>query len=140
MQVTAIEIVRGTAFQNIGPFVYALKGMKEIDPRILDFYISTTENSNNKDVCYYSSFNLPAFLEVYGKEKWQVFRKLYLKVAKFNDVRIKRTLSHSIHEVSRILGQEITEEDLIQINEKFLRDQLHEIRMGALKNLHIFLK
>ena len=33
------KIVRGTAFQNIGPFIAALKDMKDIDRRIIDFYV-----------------------------------------------------------------------------------------------------
>ena len=98
------KIVRGTAFQNIGPFIAALKDMKEIDQRIIDFYVSTTDNSSNKDVCYYSSFNFPAFIYTLGKDRWDDFRKIYLKLSKFNDSRIKRTLAHSIHELARILG------------------------------------
>ncbi len=133
------KIVRGTAFQNIGPFIAALKEMKDIDARIIDFYVSTTENSSNKDVCYYSSFNFPAFIYTMGKENWETFRKIYLKLTKFNDGRIKKTLSHSIHELARILGPEITEEDLVPVMEKFLKDNLNEIKVGALKNLHIFL-
>jgi serine/threonine-protein phosphatase 4 regulatory subunit 1 len=132
--------VRGTAFQNIGPFIAALKDMKEIDQRIIDFYISTTDNSSNKDVCYYSSFNLPAFIYTLGKEKWDEFRKIYLKLSKFNDSRIKRTLAHSIHELARILGQDITEADLVPIMERFLKDTVNEIKVGALKNLHVFLQ
>jgi serine/threonine-protein phosphatase 4 regulatory subunit 1 len=68
-----------------------------------------------------------------------VFKKIYIKLAKFNDNRIKRTLSHSIHELARILGPEITEEDLVPVMERFLKDPLNEIKIGALKNLHIFL-
>ena len=60
-------------------------------------------------------------------------------MAKFNDGRIKKTLSHSIHELARILGPEITEEDLVPIMERFLKDSINEIRIGALKNLHVFL-
>lgn len=89
----------------------------------MDFYISTTDNSNNKDVCYYSSFNFPAFIYTLGKECWEPnFRKIFLKLAKFNDGRIKKTLSHSIHELATILGPEITEQDLVPILEKFLKD------------------
>lgn len=65
-----LEIVRGTAFQNIGPFIAALKETKHIDSRITEFYLTTTENSNNKDVCYYSSFNFPAFIYVLEKDCW----------------------------------------------------------------------
>ena len=98
------KIVRGTAFQNIGPFISTLKDTHSVDQRIIDFYVSTTENSQNKDVCYYSSFNFPAFIYTLGKENWDVFRKIYLKLVRFNDGRIKRTLAHSIHELARILG------------------------------------
>lgn len=33
------KIVRGTAFQNIGPFIAALKDAKDLDMRIIEFYI-----------------------------------------------------------------------------------------------------
>lgn len=79
-----------------------------IDPKIIDFYISTTENSSNKDVCYYSSYNFPAFIYVLGKESWEKFKPLYLKCAKFNDLKIQKTLAHSIHELAEILGPDIT--------------------------------
>ena len=133
------KIVRGTAFQNIGPFIAALKEMKDIDKRIIEFYVSTTDNSSNKDVCYYSSYNFPAFIYTLGKDHWEEFRRIYVKLAKFNDARIKKTLSHSIHELARILGPEITETDLVPVMERFLKDNINEIRTGALKNLHIFL-
>ena len=113
--------------------------MKTVDARIIDFYVSTTENSSNKDVCYYSSFNFPAFIYTLGRDNWDQFKKIYIKLAKFNDGRIKKTLSHSIHELARILGPEITEEDLVPIMERFLKDSINEIRIGALKNLHVFL-
>jgi serine/threonine-protein phosphatase 4 regulatory subunit 1 len=134
------KIVRGTAFQHIGEFVAALKEMKEIDPRIIEFYVSTTDNSSNKDVCYYSSYNFPAFVYTLGKEKWEDFRKIYLKLSRFNDGRIKRTLAHSIHELAKILGPEITETDLVPVIERFLKDTMNEIKMGSLKNLHVFLE
>ena len=101
--------------------------------------MTTTENSSNKDVCYYSSFNFPAFVYTLGKDHWESFRKLYLKLAKFNDGRIKKTLAHSIHELARILGPEITESDLVPLMERFLKDPTNEIRSGALRNLHVFL-
>ena len=117
-----------------------MKELKEsIDSRIIDFYISTTDSSSNKDVCYYASYNLPAFIYTLGKENWPQFKKIYHKLAKFNDGRIKKTLSHSIHELAQILGPEITEEDLVPVIEKFLKDQVSDIKVGALKNLHIFL-
>jgi serine/threonine-protein phosphatase 4 regulatory subunit 1 len=48
-------------------------------------------------------------------------------------------LACSIHELARILGPTITNEDLVDVLDKFLKDSHPEVRLGALKNLHIFL-
>ena len=90
-------------------------------------------------MCYYSSYNFPAFIYTLGKDHWETFRKIYVKLTKFNDLRIKKTLSSSIHELARILGSVITEEDLVPVLEKLLKDPSNEIKIGALMNLHIFL-
>ena len=39
------KLVRGTAFQNIGPFIGAFKKGSQIDSKIVDFYVNTTEAS-----------------------------------------------------------------------------------------------
>ena len=117
-----------------------MKETKQVDSRIVDFYIATTDASNNKDVCYYSSYNFPAFVYVLEKDCWPQFKKVYQKLVRFNDARIKKTLSHSIHDLARILGPEITETDLVPTLERFLQDSSNEIRVGALKNLHVFLE
>jgi hypothetical protein len=133
--------VRGTAYQNVGPFIANFKDHLPLDQRILDFYLSTTEASSSKDVCYYSSYNMPAFIFVLGKDHWPKFRQIYIKLCKFQEMKIQRTLSSSIHEFARILGPELTESDLVPNMERFLYDQnpFKEAKVGALKNLHIFL-
>ena len=45
------KIVRGTAFQNIGPFIATFKDVAQIDVRITNFFVNTTIKTNNKDVC-----------------------------------------------------------------------------------------
>ena len=101
--------MRGTAFQNIGPFIAAFKNGNDIDPKIIDFYVNTTEASSNKDVCYHASFNFPAFVLVFGPDEWPRFQSLYHKLTKINDPRIKKSLAASIHELARILGPKYTE-------------------------------
>lgn len=134
------KLVRGTAFQNIGPFIAAFKVGKDIDTKIIDFYVTTTEGSSNKDVCYHASFNFPAFVAVFGADEWPRFQSLYHKLTKINDLRIKKTLSASIHELAKILGPQYTEQDLLPCMERFLKDKVMEIKLGALKNLHVFLQ
>jgi serine/threonine-protein phosphatase 4 regulatory subunit 1 len=48
-------------------------------------------------------------------------------------------LSCSIHELAKILGQKYTELDLLPCLERFLKDKNIEIKMAALKNMHVFL-
>ena len=133
------KLVRGTAFQNIGPFIAAFKRGKDIDTKIIDFYVTTTEGSSNKDVCYHASFNFPAFVFVFGADEWPRFQSLYHKLTKMNEAKIKRTLSASIHELAKILGPKWTEQDLLPVMERFLKDKTMEIKLAALKNLHVFL-
>jgi hypothetical protein len=37
------------------------------------------------------------------------------------------------------LGPEITEADLVPTMERFLKDNVNDIKVGALRNLHVFL-
>ena len=140
LQDPSSRIVRGTAFQNIGPFIASFKDVSGIDRRITNFFVSTTEKTSNKDVCYYASFNFPAFIYVCGPKEWSIFKKLYQKLTHVNDLQTKKTLAHSIHELAKILGPEITNSDLIPVLDKFLNDVNTEVRVGALKNLHVFLE
>ena len=116
-----------------------MKEKADIDQRITDFFVTTTLKTNNKDVCYYASFNFPAFIWVTGKKKWQTFRKLYLKLTSSNDVPTLRSLSASIHELARILGPDVTNEDLLPIAERFLTHNNLDVRMACMKNFHVFL-
>ena len=75
------KIVRGTAFQNIGPFIACFKDQKPIDHRIINFFINTTEKTTSKDVTFYASINFPAFIYVTGEPEWQRHRNPYLKLA-----------------------------------------------------------
>lgn len=90
-------------------------------------------------MCYFASYNFPAFVYTFGKDEWSKYKNVFLKLAKFNDPRIKKTLAHSIHELAKILGPEITEEDLLPSLERFLKESMNEVKVGALKNLDIFL-
>jgi len=76
---------------------------------------------------------------VTGTDNWAAFRKLYLKLTASTDVGTKKTLACSIHELARILVPAITNADLVEIMDRFLKDNHPEVRLGALKNLHIFL-
>ena len=48
-------------------------------------------------------------------------------------------MSASIHELAKILGQKYTEQDLLPVMERFLKDKSSDIKMSALKFMHVFL-
>ena len=56
------------------------------------------------------------------------------------DVRVRQTLSCSLHELAMILGFEKTREDLYPIFKRFLQDTQREVRFGVLSHFDKFLE
>jgi hypothetical protein len=52
--------------------------------------------------------------------------------------KVRRSLSHSLHEVAKILGPQITDSALLPAFDLFLKD-LDEVRVGVVKNIASFL-
>ena len=67
-------------------------------------------------------------------------RELYGQLTNLADPRVRKTLAFSLHELSKILGPEITEEELAIVAEKYLKDHLNEVKSGVLQNLHLTLE
>ena len=65
---------------------------------------------------------------------------MYLKLAMSQDPMTKKTIACSVHELARILGPKITESDLVDIVDRFLKDSNQDVKNSVLKNLHIFLE
>lgn len=89
---------------------------------------------------YYASINFPAFIYVQGAKEWKNYRSLYQKLAQSTDVLTKKTIAYSVHELAKILGPEITAQDLIEVVDRFLKDNMSDVRNAVLKNLNIFLE
>ncbi len=67
-----------------------------------------------------------------GPERWSDFEPLYLKLTAIKDVKIKKTLAHSLFELAKMLGPAITESTLMPVAKRYLDDKLPEIRDGVL--------
>lgn len=111
-----------------------------MDKRIIDFYLQTTGNSSNKDIIYYANYNFPALVYVYGPDEWPRFRTLYGKLSTHNDNKTRRSVAASIHELAKILGSEITENDLLPVIQRIFKDWPLEIKLLALKNLDVIIE
>ena len=88
----------------------------------------------------YCAFNFPGVLQTVGASRWDLLKDSYMVLVKDVQWKVRRSLSHSLHEVAAILGREYTEECLCeQVFDVFIKD-LDEVRVGALKNFAGFMK
>ena len=75
-------------------------------------------------------------LQAVGRERWESdLWKVYEKLLKSNDKRVKITLSESLHEIARLLGESLTEKYLFKVVDMFFRDKADEIKLGVIKHM-----
>ncbi len=105
--------VRLSAYKNLGQFIYHLKGIK-LNDRLLTEFCKMADNDINSlgkenEVIYSCAYNFPAVLDSVGKERWESdLWKVYDKLLRSQDKRIKQTLSESLHEIAKLLGEAYT--------------------------------
>ena len=149
----ASKWVKMASHQYLGPFIATLKD-QPIDKSLVSYYISMGDprrSSFNSDVAFHCAFNFPAVLVTLGKDKWPDLKRLYKILVKDNQWKVRKTLAYSLHEIAKILGPELTEEELLPVLENFLKDSgmflfhkyhyfIDEIRNGVLIHLADFIR
>jgi len=113
---------------------------------LLDFFLSvgTTEGGiqvykMEADRTYVCAFNFPAVVLTAGQSKWDShLKETYLTLTKDYQIKVRRSLAHSLHEIARTIGAERAERDLIQIFALYLMD-LDEVKQGVLEHMGDFL-
>eukprot|EP00051_Salpingoeca_urceolata_P029258 m.489395 g.489395 ORF g.489395 m.489395 type:complete len:778 (+) comp26701_c0_seq1:82-2415(+) len=93
----------------------------------------------DNDVVRMCAFSFPAVALVLGPEHWLLIRETYLVLAASDEWKVRSSLAASIHVLAEILGQEITEADLLPKFDLFLKDW-DEVRIGVVKHLSRFLR
>jgi serine/threonine-protein phosphatase 4 regulatory subunit 1 len=118
----------------LGPFIATYEGT-DPSPVLLDLYLNMYEQNKSKDaeneVPYYCAFNIPAVVYTYGPKCWPKIKPLYETLSKDNRWKVRRTLAFSLHELARMLGGEITENELIPIMFGFMKD-VPDVREGVM--------
>lgn len=134
--------VRNSTFQYLGAFIATLDA-DSVSSQLLDHYLSMVEGTKNQygdsDTVRYCAFSFPGVLLTLGKEKWNVLKDVYSTLSQDLQWKVRRTLSHSLHEVANILGTELTEQYLLPTFELFLKD-LDQVKVGVIRHLAKFLK
>lgn len=75
-----------------------------------------------------------------GRNRWQVLLPIYTKLLKIQDKRVKKTIASSLHEISKILGDKGTQDNLFVILDKFLKDPMDEVKVEAIRHLSDILR
>ena len=106
------------------------KGKKEEKEKEKKDKKEKKENAN-----YYFAFNFPAILFCYGKEVWPKLSPLFSNLCKEKDIKVRRSIIASFHEITKIIGEKITEEELLPLYDNFLNSKSPLEKNFAIKNL-----
>ena len=100
-----------------------------IDENLDDYdEISIMDNEYNKqikekDLNYYFVYNFPAILFCYGKNSWPELKNIYFDFCNEENFKTRLSIMASFPEIVNILGEEITENELLPIYDKFLESK-----------------
>ena len=75
---------------------------------------------SEENMGYYFAYNFPAILYCYGSDHWPKLKPIYIDFCFEIDIKIRRSIIASFHEISKIIGQSITENELLPIYDTFL--------------------
>ncbi|EGT36579.1 hypothetical protein CAEBREN_25055 [Caenorhabditis brenneri] len=102
--------------------------------------VATGDASLCAEIYRHCAHNFPAVCYTLGRAAWPKLRLVFRKLASDEQSRVRQSISYSIHEIAVMLGQEITDEDLLPIFYELRNDQNVEVRAGILTHLYDFVK
>jgi serine/threonine-protein phosphatase 4 regulatory subunit 1 len=140
--------VRNIAIEIFGEFI-SLINKTSLDnfSELLEFYVNTiielsTSKKENKLIIQKCAYNFPAVLSFFGAEAWPKLKPCFVKMANEKDEKIKMPLGASMGEISKLLGSELTESDLLEYVDKFFKSssQNSELKIKILTALPDIIK
>ena len=140
--------VRNVAIEIFGEFISLIKQNEtENFSELLDFYVNTitelgSQKKENKTIIQKCAYNFPAVLQFFGAQAWPKLKPCFVKMANEKDEKIKMPLAASMGEISKLLGSELTESDLLEYVDKFFKSssQNSELKIKILSVLPQIIK
>jgi len=96
-------------------------------------------NDFANNIVYCCAYNFPAVALKIGPERWDELSVTFSRLAQCENILVRRVMSHSLHELARIVGPAVAEADLLPCLRKFLNDS-HEVRIGVVQSISEFLR
>ena len=90
---------------------------------------------SDENMGYYLTYNFPAILYCYGKDYWPKLKSIYFDFCFESDIKIRRSIIASFHEICKIVGQTLTENELLPVYDIFLGSNNKAERNLAVRNL-----
>lgn len=115
--------VRLSANMQIGPCIYHCK--VQVPEHWIASFVEMSKNSSNKGefqshVAYY----FPAVLLKLGKSSWNFLSQAYANILNESDLKTKKCLISSVHEVGKILEMDLATEAIGGIYERMLSENV----------------
>lgn len=130
------------AFKNLGRLIYTFRDNR-VPETLLEYYKKVCldpEDNMFIDAGYnfFSAYNFPAVLLTVGREGWEDLHEVYDHLIRDEDFNVRRTLAFSIHEVAKVIGEDLTETDLLEYFDSLIKD-LEDVRIGAIEHMSEFM-
>lgn len=138
------KLVKQSILQQSGMFISTLPA-KTINLVIMGHYCSMANNptgdlSVDNELKHYCAYSFPGVLQTVGVERWGELRQVYHSLVQSHSFSVKETLATSLHEIAKILGEKLAEEELVAVFEEMIQDVHEAVRLGIVKHLADFLR
>jgi hypothetical protein len=122
--------VRYFLIEKIGEIIKPLD-KEELSDKLFAFYTQTIKEyyekeehlldlENKNKISFYFAYNFPAVLLYYSPKSWEQLKNLYTFLCNDENTNVRSSIINSFYEISKILGKEITKNELLPIYNKFL--------------------
>jgi serine/threonine-protein phosphatase 4 regulatory subunit 1 len=131
--------VRVAAYQNVGQFIHSMN-RDDVSSMFLKIFTDMAFQSEGGDSEFaeYCAFSFPAVASVMGPERWRELDDAYATLLKDLQWKVRKSLSHSLHEIAQIVGTSIADKSLTVALELFLRD-VDEVKLGVIHKVDVVL-
>ena len=122
--------IRYFLIEKIGEIIKPLD-KNELSEKLFAFYTKTIQEyyeneehlldlENKNKLSFYFAYNFPAVLLYYSTDSWEKLKNLYIYLCNDENINVRSSIINSFYDISKILGKEITQNELLPIYNKFL--------------------
>ncbi|RHZ46846.1 hypothetical protein Glove_606g137 [Diversispora epigaea] len=85
------------------------------------------------------AYNFPAVVLTLGESRWDDLKGTYVSLTRDMQIKVRRSLACSIHEIAKVIGPTKTKEDLLNVFSLYLVDA-DEVKSGLIEHLAAFIE